>query len=375
MPRPLVVAATLFVLTLAVPEALGQQYTSYTVKQGDTLYRIARNHFVTVESLRKLNDIEQDHIEAGQTLWIDGRPESADVEPADSVATPVVSDFDSVSIDSVTEAGSVTDSMDNESLLVSVDIEMDSVAASIGDSLASEVQDDSTNLPLLSEMAVQAEAEAEAEATGATELIPHVVLDGETMFSIAARYGADTDSLSAHNPDHDTFLAAGDTIMVPWAGRLGEHRVRAGETLFRISREYGTSVHHIKTLNNLVDDTIKTGMALVVPVRPEGFVEVQNSESRVLDHGTVRVYPEIFEGRLMANGRSYIADRYTVSHGTIALGTFVVVVDPESGNQTFAEVTDRLPPGSDVVMEVSRAVADVLKLVDEEAIVEVRSAN
>jgi len=46
----------------------------YIVKLGDTLYRIARNHKMTVEELRRLNNLsEGQHIYPGQKLLIRGR--------------------------------------------------------------------------------------------------------------------------------------------------------------------------------------------------------------------------------------------------------------------------------------------------------------
>ena len=77
----------------------------------------------------------------------------------------------------------------------------------------------------------------------------------------------------------------------------------------------------------------------------------------------------------MANGKPYIADRFTISHSSIELGTHVVLVDHESGNQAFAEVTDRLPAGSGVAMEISQAVADVLQLAKEDSEVEIRAVK
>lgn len=383
MSRLPLVAAIILLTVLIAPEALCQQFTSYTVKQGDTLYRIARTHYVTVESLRKLNDIEKDHIEPGQTLWIDGRPESSisdglSVQGDSLVATGVSTiDADQSEPDSLSSDAAEPDTVGSGEVSVAVDFTQEGDSTEAGLERSPNLDSVGIARPLLSEIADQSDAQGNTEPRQQSELIPHVVLDGETMFSIAARYGGNVDTLIAYNRDHDTFLAPGDTIFVPWAGSLGEHRVKAGETLFRLSKNYGTSVQHIRDLNGIVDDKIMTGMVLVVPLRPgvEVGATATTETNQVLDSGKVRVYPDIFEGRLMANGKSYIADRFTVSHTSIPLGTFVIVTDPETGSQTFAEVTDRLPPGSDVIMEVSRAVANVLNLEADDLEVEVRPAH
>lgn len=45
---------------------------TYTVKKGDTLYRIATNHGMTVSELKKLNNLSSNTIYPNQTLRVDG---------------------------------------------------------------------------------------------------------------------------------------------------------------------------------------------------------------------------------------------------------------------------------------------------------------
>lgn len=47
-----------------------QNNTYYTVKSGDSLYRIAREHNMTVEEIRQLNDLESDNLSVGQQLTV-----------------------------------------------------------------------------------------------------------------------------------------------------------------------------------------------------------------------------------------------------------------------------------------------------------------
>lgn len=81
-------------LTIYPSESSGQQQTSivvdsetqentyYTVKNGDSLYRIAQQHDMTVDQLKNLNDLSSNTIRVGQRLTVWGDP-----APPPSVAT------------------------------------------------------------------------------------------------------------------------------------------------------------------------------------------------------------------------------------------------------------------------------------------------
>ncbi|NJW54508.1 LysM peptidoglycan-binding domain-containing protein, partial [Salinimicrobium oceani] len=43
---------------------------AYTVKQGDTLYSIAKRHNLSVEQLQKMNNLRDTNIGIGQTLYV-----------------------------------------------------------------------------------------------------------------------------------------------------------------------------------------------------------------------------------------------------------------------------------------------------------------
>ena len=60
---------------------------TYTVKAGDTLYRVARAHNIDAEELMKLNNLETTTIEVGQVLNVPGVTDKA-TTPAPSPATP-----------------------------------------------------------------------------------------------------------------------------------------------------------------------------------------------------------------------------------------------------------------------------------------------
>lgn len=93
----------------------------------------------------------------------------------------------------------------------------------------------------------------------------HVVRKGETLSSIALRYGVSLDGLLAANrlADADR-IHVGQQLRVP-AAEQRTHVVRRGETLSRIAELYGITVRAIKEANGLLADLIHPSQVLVIP--------------------------------------------------------------------------------------------------------------
>ncbi|MDZ7806077.1 MAG: LysM peptidoglycan-binding domain-containing protein [Gracilimonas sp.] len=59
-----------------ISQPSGSQNVFYTVKSGDTLYKIAGEHSMTISQLRELNNITGDNIRVGQTLAVKKKSEA-----------------------------------------------------------------------------------------------------------------------------------------------------------------------------------------------------------------------------------------------------------------------------------------------------------
>jgi LysM repeat protein len=120
-----------------------------------------------------------------------------------------------------------------------------------------------------------------AERADATTL--HVVQPGETLSQIAARYGVSVPDLARanelSNPDR---ILVGAVLRIPASLLVSErvHRVRPGETLTSIAQRYGVSVESIRQANRLPDpDRILVGQMLVIPSVPETAMDTSASSS------------------------------------------------------------------------------------------------
>ena len=301
--------SVLLVAFLAVSTVLAQAAETYTVRKGDTLFRIATRYGVTVTDLKRWNGLKDNAIRVGQHLRVsppeppqelpqESPPESPQESPPEPLPEPPV-------------------------------------VGAAGDSLAR-----------------------------------YTVQPGDTYYSLGQRFGLPADTLLALNGGGMAPLEPGQQIRLPARFATTPYRVRRGDTLHRIAARHGVTVAALQRTNRLRDDRIAVGQVLQVPStavaqRPAGALP------EVWGRGKVVVYPPTFAGRLTAGGMLYDPARFTVSHRDLPFGTLVLLTNPATGRSTFAEVTDRGPLQAGYIMDVSAAVAQVLGLTGE-ADVEVR---
>jgi LysM repeat protein len=103
----------------------------------------------------------------------------------------------------------------------------------------------------------------------------HVVQRGETLSSIAVRYGTTVQAImNANGLSNPNFVWVGQRLVIPTGGGGGSsggsgggvHIVRAGDTLYSIARWYGTSVSALMSANGLRNaNFIWVGQRLVIP--------------------------------------------------------------------------------------------------------------
>lgn len=115
-------------------------------------------------------------------------------------------------------------------------------------------------------------APAPAEAARAT----HVVAKGDSLWSIAKKYGVTVAELSAANQlAPSATLRLGQSLAVPakaattsapaGAEAANTYAVKSGDTLGSIARKQGTTVAALRTANNLSGDALRIGQKLVIP--------------------------------------------------------------------------------------------------------------
>jgi LysM repeat protein len=138
-----------------------------------------------------------------------------------------------------------------------------------------------TSVPLTSEPTVISVAEASPTplppvvlptATVPAGQSEHTVQWGDTLFSLARRYGTTVEAIVALNGLADASnIRVGQVLRIPGTaapvpGSGEEYVVQPGDTLFSIARRFGTTVDAIQRANGIVNPTyISVGQRLVIP--------------------------------------------------------------------------------------------------------------
>ena len=125
--------------------------------------------------------------------------------------------------------------------------------------------------------------------------ISYTVKKGDTLYSIAKKYGVSADTIIQDNNLKNSNLSVGQILRI----RSGEgevlecfgedyndsisnyktYIVQKGDSLYTISRRYGVSVDDIKRVNNLKNNTLSIGQELLIPSNDLDYYTVQRGDS------------------------------------------------------------------------------------------------
>lgn len=88
----------------------------------------------------------------------------------------------------------------------------------------------------------------------------YIVKSGDTLWSIAKKYGISVNELKELNNLISDILKPGDVLKIKNSNN--KYTVKSGDTLWNIAREFNTSVAELKRINNLVTDVLSIGQVL-----------------------------------------------------------------------------------------------------------------
>lgn len=207
----------------------GESQEIYTVKKGDSLWKIANKYNTTVEKLKSANNLKTNTLSVGQKLVIPSisvSPEVSDtyiVQKGDSLWS-IANKFN-MTVSELKNLNNLTNNL-----------------LSIGQVL--KIKDSSNN--------------------GKTT---YTVQKGDSLWVIANKYGITTEELKNYNKLTSNLLSIGQVLKIPQGKTSTEniYTVKKGDSLWTIANRYNTTVEKIKVLNNLTSNLLSVGQQLKIP--------------------------------------------------------------------------------------------------------------
>jgi rare lipoprotein A len=144
------------------------------------------------------------------------------------------------------------------------------------------------------------------------------------------------------------------------------HFVEPGETLLSIAVRYGFSSDAIAAVNRLSTAPLLPGTMLVLPRAVDPSVPHELALPRPDSEGRAIVYDRSVAGRTTASGEPYDPEALTAAHRDVPLGTVLLVTSTGSGRSVFVRVNDRGPMSTAHVIELSAAAAEALEIDEDE---------
>lgn len=210
---------------------------THTVKPGEYLYKIARDYGVTVNELRLWNHLTSDLLQIGQQLKI-----------IPNTQTPPPS------------SGTIHTVRAGDTLW--------RIANQYGVSVSQLMQWNNLSSDFLS-IGMRLYVTPQNTTPPPGNEFTYTVRAGDTLWSIAYRYGVTVNQLKQWNGLTSDFLSigmqlniAGSTTPPPAQGTV--YTVRAGDTLWNIAYRYGVTVNQLMQWNGLTSDFLSIGMMLRV---------------------------------------------------------------------------------------------------------------
>lgn len=91
----------------------------------------------------------------------------------------------------------------------------------------------------------------------------YTVKMGDTLYSIAKKFGTSVDNLKVLNNLKNNTIGINQVLIVP--SNVKTHKIVKGDTLYAIAKKYNTTVDAIKSMNKLTSNNLTIGNILYIP--------------------------------------------------------------------------------------------------------------
>ena len=206
-------------------------YDTYTVQEGDSLYSIANKYNIKVSDLIEFNGLPTTVLTIGETIRIPknsiiSKENVYVVKPGDTLYR--IANLYNISINDLITANNLSSNI-----------------LSIGQELVIPVK------PVKEE-----------------DYVVYEVVNGDTLYSIARRFNTKVDSIKSYNNLSSNLLNIGQVLQVPINNSefvYQTYKIVPGDTLYQIAKKFNTTVSDIMALNSDLSSVLQVGQVIKIP--------------------------------------------------------------------------------------------------------------
>ena len=272
------------------PNDIIEENNVYTVKKGDSLYTIAQQNNITVDELKKINNLISNTIVIGQKLYIPTKEEILQedytiytVKNGDTIFS--IANRFNVSVQelmTLNRLNSLDITIGQQLLIPTNGIEIMGVVEYTikpGDTLwkiannCNATVDDVVKLNNLDStiiypgQVIKLSESCASKQNGSNNTNSenyYIVKKGDTLYSISKMFNTTVNDLIYDNNLSSTNLSIGQQLKIPRNNYI-EYQVQRGDTLYSIARRYNTTPNIIRELNRLDGDLLRINQILILP--------------------------------------------------------------------------------------------------------------
>lgn len=220
----------------------------YTVEAGDSLYEIAKKYDTTADLIKEYNGLDSNDLSIGQKLRI-----PCYIEDNDNSDLP---EYVNYTVEAGDNLYDIAEKFDTTVDKIKKDNDLKSNTLTVGTVL---IIDDKKKISSIEEC-YGLDFDVPLSST-------YVVQSGDSLYSIAKKFGTTADKIKQLNNLNNNILSLGQEIVIPSVA-LSEvtiYKVQSGDNLYDLAKKFGTSVSELKDLNNLKSDSLSINQELKVP--------------------------------------------------------------------------------------------------------------
>ncbi len=213
------------------------EFINYTVKAGDSLYKIANAYNTTVNAIMNVNNLTSNALQIGQVLKI---PTTTTQEETKDYINYTVKSGDSL-YKIANTYNTTVDEIKKLNNLTSNNLQINQVL----------------KIPTTTNQGTQ-------------NYINYTVKSGDSLYKIANTYNTTVDEIKKLNNLTSNNLQINQILKIPTTTNQGtqnyiNYTVKSGDSLYKIANTYNTTVDEIKKLNNLTSNNLQINQVLKIP--------------------------------------------------------------------------------------------------------------